>query len=1742
MGFTPSPNTTSTLKLRLGYVGGLNITAFGFNVTGWGLPAGQTLTSADVGCPVTIIGAGALGGLHVTTIVSVSGPGACSLANAALTTVTADTPNGIIFRAISAESGSIEYDSSLTVRDTLKFKAGAFGDPGGSYGLTALPFQGQPVMLIDDVIGAIFGGTVDQVELDNLPGSQRASSNLNLIMVTCSCVSWDLLLYKRVIPGQTFSNMTLDAIFQAIHDTGVGIGFSLYDDGIGLSLITGPTIPSVSSIKYDTVGNWFDNLCTLASGTDVWYWYTTPYRVVVLAKQTTTAAPFNVDDSDLSDGNVLVHIKDTETREQYLNRAYVHLGQSLTGGSVVDTFAGDSVKTVFYTTHPVGATPTIDVNGVMKTVGVLGSDTGKDWYWNQDSTVITQDAGGTVLTSAQNLHITYQYNINPIFLYSDDTEVGNRAALESGTGYYEQVFDAASTGPGANDGQAQAQATVLQYGKVPSRFEIETYRSGLAIGQMIHIELSDFGVNDDFLIDSVVLTSQDNLSLWKATAIKGSLINWDWRSTLGGSSAGSISGVGGGGGGSGPLGLARKITASSTQLSTDDLVECDTSTITQPTALTLGAAITTTPAPGTQEVITLSSSGAGTVNGTDTLCGTERMRIISGALTATPTVERGASGTTPATHSNGAAVTLPGGLIFTLLVNTSVPDHRLAIKKISTDINYVKVVANAANTFDSGATFVILPDQFDATGLVVILFPPDSTVLIRLSGAGSGGVGGDLSSLWLDSGTFLHSSNTHPVLVGISTTDVVFSGVGGLLTSNAIVSVTAASNASVGSFAAIAGNYVALSSNKTNSGTLLPIAVFMGATRAITVDVTAKVGIGTTSPSALLSVNTGGVGVNNATGLAVQSTSSLATTLDAMNYAVEFMGNSGDNDRLLFVQHRTLAGSSWTTSAWRIQPTVDASFSGVSGNRGYIELAYGTSGLYSGIGLSGKGNINPDFILTSGGNVLVNHISDDGTGAPVQVLGSVSLTGNTSVSTYFARLLLDTATGQTPGSATTGLGGDSFIVDAYGCEGNVFRVKGRWSQAQGDYFDLTRINLAGTNALPEHEVHFRDSGNNVLWKYTNTIGIATLGTHTWNGFTDIEIGTDVLNVGSGFVLASLINHFYGGTGMRGGRQSLSVNSYLVGPSDAGSPFNRQYEAISAQCNAQSSDRGTALTPLGSIFALGAEAVLTSAAQHMFALLACEMNTAAQTGSSVAIKEILALSGRPDDAVRGASYDSMLALSNATGAVTWTDGILISDAHGAFPINATFGTIMRTIGGTVLNGIDFSSSTISGSAFLVGTSSSGCVIHGDGGIFVQGAGGSAPMGYNNTTAPTDDKVWASAVSGNSLLFYVTSDTGASSLVWMEVNRSAVTVPSISLTPGSVFVGATSDDGSGAKLQVLGAVNVSGLIQSYATGASLAFQANSGTFIVSGAGAVSAVGPLDIAGSGFFGLTSTDVSLSTSALIVKGVFVSVTASTNASVASLAAIAGNYVSLSSFATGSGTQLPLVFFVNGAERVRMLTNGATLFGFTSTDLSLLPGSIVSADGIIAADTATNCSCLALGITTGAGADLSSGKTGTGALLPIRFFLNPNERMRLLPAGQLLVGLTSTDASLSAGAIVSINSFVSVTASTNASVGSFAAIASTYIAVSSGRTGAGTFLPMAFFTNNAEAMRITTTSLIYLGRTSDDGSGLRLQVTGGISVDTNVLLNSGYFSVGGHIGLTESLTASLANGTRQFRGGILTA
>jgi hypothetical protein len=150
---------------------------------------------------------------------------------------------------------------------------------------------------------------------------------------------------------------------------------------------------------------------------------------------------------------------------------------------------------------------------------------------------------------------------------------------------------------------------------------------------------------------------------------------------------------------------------------------------------------------------------------------------------------------------------------------------------------------------------------------------------------------------------------------------------------------------------------------------------------------------------------------------------------------------------------------------------------------------------------------------------------------------------------------------------------------------------------------------------------------------------------------------------------------------------------------------------------------------------------------------------------------------------------------------------------------------------------------------------------------------------------------------------------------------------------------------------------------------------------------------------------------------------------------------------------------------------------------------------------------------------------------------------MRVDTAGRLLLGLTSSD--VSGVGVISEDFMAAVSAASSAVVLSLSAL-DTSTAIASNKTGSHGYVPLVFYTNAGERLRIEAASpytvrfssnaTVMADATYDVGEpSARWQNIYGNYIDAK-----NYFLVNGNAGMTTSVT--IGGVTLSFTGGILTS
>lgn len=347
--------------------------------------------------------------------------------------------------------------------------------------------NGYPIPETDDEIiitqndgEKLFGGYV----LKTNCGGKLADGVVGAIV---SCVDYTRLLDSNLV-HKTYENMTDKEVFEAIVATYCP-GFGITTDNV----LEGVTI---SKIKFNYLQ---PSQCfrKIAESTGR-HWYIDYDKDIHYFPLLTETAPFNIDDNSNEQRNLNI-VKDAS---QLKNRVYVRGGTKLSDFTTYIE-VGDGEKTQFVLPDkPHDVTLYVDTGAgyVEKTVGIKNIDTeGYDWYLNFQEKYVEQDVGGSVLTSSHKLKLVYKYDI-PILVAVEDKD----SILEHGVKEF-AIFDKSIETTQAARDRASAELTDFASNVVDGSFV--TYETGFVSGQYININLTDFGINEDYIVQKVVANS-----------------------------------------------------------------------------------------------------------------------------------------------------------------------------------------------------------------------------------------------------------------------------------------------------------------------------------------------------------------------------------------------------------------------------------------------------------------------------------------------------------------------------------------------------------------------------------------------------------------------------------------------------------------------------------------------------------------------------------------------------------------------------------------------------------------------------------------------------------------------------------------------------------------------------------------------------------------------------------------------------------------------------------------------------------------------------------------------------------------------------------------------------------------------------------------------------------------------------------------------------------------------------------
>ena len=284
---------------------------------------------------------------------------------------------------------------------------------------------------------------------------------------------------------------------------------------------TGETIEK-AVFNYRTVSAALNDIAELTG----LQWWIKPDKSLQFRDRESLSAPLSITPTSRPYRSISIE----ETQREYRNVQYVRAGNDLTS-SLTEDFTGDGSRKTFNVSFPVGEAPTITVNTVSKTVGINGVDEGKQFYYNLGRTEITQASSETVLTSSDDLEVTYKGQIPIIAEIRDPAEIERRKAVEGGTGVYERVVDDQNINK-QDLAEDKGAGLIRRFGFIPKiitfvfdQEAIDTAGSPLETGQLMSIDLPEHNLIGDYLIEQISASVlQDNTMRYTVRLLDGEAV------------------------------------------------------------------------------------------------------------------------------------------------------------------------------------------------------------------------------------------------------------------------------------------------------------------------------------------------------------------------------------------------------------------------------------------------------------------------------------------------------------------------------------------------------------------------------------------------------------------------------------------------------------------------------------------------------------------------------------------------------------------------------------------------------------------------------------------------------------------------------------------------------------------------------------------------------------------------------------------------------------------------------------------------------------------------------------------------------------------------------------------------------------------------------------------------------------------------------------------------------------------
>ena len=340
--------------------------------------------------------------------------------------------------------------------------------------LTFSPTIGDEIEVLDGV-DRIFSGIILKVEEELEKGNtQRFKTR---------AVDYTHELDRELVV-ERYSEKTVNYIIDDIL-TNYASGFT--DTNVACAI-------EVESIAFDhiTVSETFQKLAEATN----YSWYVDYDKDIHFFEKNTELSPFGL--TDTGGKHIFDSLKLKDDLSQVRNKVEIRGGE-IEGDSRTEVLSGNGTRKTFVLGNKFASKPTITVGGGAQTVGIdwLDDEASFDCFWNFNEKYVRFKAGTIPPNVANNISITGIPLIPIIVQVQDDDSIATYGLYE----FYRKDTSIKTK----EEAKQYALAELEAYCDSVVEGSFNTYESGLRSGQTINIQSTIRGVDEDFLIQSVML-------------------------------------------------------------------------------------------------------------------------------------------------------------------------------------------------------------------------------------------------------------------------------------------------------------------------------------------------------------------------------------------------------------------------------------------------------------------------------------------------------------------------------------------------------------------------------------------------------------------------------------------------------------------------------------------------------------------------------------------------------------------------------------------------------------------------------------------------------------------------------------------------------------------------------------------------------------------------------------------------------------------------------------------------------------------------------------------------------------------------------------------------------------------------------------------------------------------------------------------------------------------------------------